>query len=59
LAAAGAAAPPAGPAPSGPAANAIADLREAAGHIGRAVELLRRHHVELDRLVDQRDEISF
>lgn len=50
---------PAGPAPSGPAHNAITDLREAAGHIGRAIELLQRHHGELDHLVDQRDGVSF
>ena len=44
------------PTPSG---ALITDLRAAAGHIGRAVDLLRRRQVEVDELIDQNNGISF
>ncbi len=51
--------PPKTELPIGTASVAIADLRAAAGYLGKAVELIKKHHAELDALVDQRDEISF
>jgi hypothetical protein len=43
----------------GPTGALITDLREAAGHLGRAIELLRRHQPEIDQLLDERDGITF
>ena len=43
----------------GPTGALITDLREAAGHLGRAIDLLRRRQPEIDQLLDERDGITF
>jgi ssDNA-binding Zn-finger/Zn-ribbon topoisomerase 1 len=43
----------------GPTGVLITDLREAAGHLGRAIDLLRRHQPEIDQLFDERDGVTF
>jgi hypothetical protein len=61
--AAGAAAPAAAPATRleapGPAGALITDLRSASGHIGHAIDILRRRQAEIDQLIDERDHVSF
>jgi ssDNA-binding Zn-finger/Zn-ribbon topoisomerase 1 len=43
----------------GPAGALLTDLRSAAGHIGHAIDILRRRQAEIDGLMDERDEIPF
>ena len=43
----------------GPVGAVITDLREAAGHLGRAIDLIRRRQSEIDQLLDERDGITF
>ena len=50
---------PARPEVPGPTGALITDLREAAGHLGRAIDLLRRRQPEIDQLLDERDGITF
>lgn len=45
--------------PPGPSAALIADLRKTAGHLGAAINILRRRGPEIDRLVDERDGVTF
>jgi ssDNA-binding Zn-finger/Zn-ribbon topoisomerase 1 len=52
-------APVARPEVPGPTGALITDLREAAGHLGRAIDLLRRRQPEIDQLLDARDGITF
>lgn len=43
----------------GPAGALLTDLRSASGHIGHAIDILRRRQAEIDQLMDVRDEIPF
>ena len=43
----------------GPAGALLTDLRSAGGHIGHAIDILRRRQAEIDQLLDARDGITF